>query len=349
MIKARRQLENVHSYEIPSFTRKDKIRLDLNESLFGCSPKVIEALREINTTDLDIYPEYDLLSKKIANNLSVKKENVLLTNGADDAIRIIIDTFIDRRDEILIPVPTYSMFELYSDLCGAWIKRIQYKEGFSFPINDILQNIGTWTKIVVIVNPASPLGTLIPEDYLIKILKKAKDSIVLLDETYWHFAGESHSGLLKKYKNLVIVQTFSKIFGLAGMRLGFILANESLMPEINKVAFPYAVTYPAVVAGYAALNDKGFIKEIVKKINIEKEFLCLNLRKSASRVHQTKTNFILADFGLKSDFVHKSLFKKGILVKNIGSMPLMDGFLRITVGTRKENKILIDAINDILE
>jgi histidinol-phosphate aminotransferase len=344
MITARKHLKNVESYSVPPYTRKDKIRLDLNENLFGCSPEVIKALKKIIKSDLDIYPGYDLLTEKIANDYSVKKQNVLLTNGADDAIRIVIDTFVDRNEEVIIPVPTYSMFELYAGLSGARIIKVLYNQDYSFPIDKVLKNINHKTKLIVIVNPASPLGTLISEEDLIKILKRAKNSIILLDETYWHFAGVSSSKLINKFKNLIIVQTFSKVFALAGLRLGFLLANENYLPEINKIAFPYAATHPAVIAGYAAMKDTKYTKKVLQQINTEKKYLVEELRTTANKVFSTLTNFIIVDFGTRSNTIYKSLFNQGILVKDIGSMPMMKGFLRIAIGTHKENKILIEVL-----
>jgi histidinol-phosphate aminotransferase len=347
MIKSRKGLEDISPYFVPPYTRMDKIRLDLNESSFGCSKKVFKSLSRLKPLDSAVYPEYEKLNKKIASEFKVKPENVLVTNGGDDAIRCVVDTFSNRDEEIIIPVPNYSMFELYANLSGIKVKKIQFNDDFSFPLKQVLNGITGKTKMIVIVNPASPLGTVLSRKKLIDILEKAKDSIVLLDETYFHFSGESNADLINKYKNLVVIQTFSKIYGLAAARIGFILANEKVLKEIFKVAFPYPVSSFSAIAAYAALCDKKFTSDVLKKVNREKEYLVKSLKKIADNVIDTHTNFILAKFRNKSDLIYKKLNRKGILVKNIGNLPMMKDYLRISIGNRKENDILLKTLADI--
>jgi histidinol-phosphate aminotransferase len=348
MIESRKGLENVVPYPVPSYTRKEKLRFDLNESNFGCSPKVLRAVKSASKSDLLIYPEYEKLNSKIAEEYNVLPSNIMLTNGGDDAIRSVTDTFINKKDEIILPVPTYSMFELYAKLSGAKIKEISYNKDFTFPINKILKGISQRTKMVVVVNPASPLGTTLTKQELIDILEKAKNSIVMLDETYHHFSGKSMAHLIKEYDNLVVVQTFSKVYGLAGLRIGFIIADQDRLREISKVAFPYAATSLAVDAAYAAMNDEDYTENVIAQIEAEKKFLCSELKGIAEKVHNTDTNFIIAKFGKCADELHEKLEDRGILVRNIGHLPMMKGYLRISPGFRKENITLVKAINDLM-
>jgi histidinol-phosphate aminotransferase len=347
-MNSRKGLKDIVPYSVPPFTRKDKIRFDLNENNFGPSPKVLKAIKKAKHRDFSMYPEYAKLIKKIAIQFRIKSEYVLLTDGGDDAIRCVIDAFVDREEEILIPVPNYSMFELYAKLSGAEIKNVTYNEDFSFPVEQVLKNITAKTKMVVIVNPANPSGTLIAKDDLIKILDKAKNSIVLLDETYFHFSGKSFSELLNTYENLVIVQSFSKVYGLAGLRLGIILARENVLTEILKVAFPYPVSSLSAIAGYASIKDTKYNDYIVKRTNTEKKYLVKELKKIANDVKMTYTNFILVRFDRIAENICKELIKKGILVKYIGSLPLLKDYLRISIGTHRENKILIKNLKEII-
>ncbi len=346
MTDSRKGLDGVTPYPVPAYTRKDKLRFDLNESNFGCSPKVLRAIKSASKSDLLVYPEYEKLVKKIAEEYGVSPSNVMLTNGGDDAIRSVIDTFVDKKDEILLPVPNYSMFELYGKLSGAKIKEIMFNKDFSFPLNRVIKAIHQRTKMIVVVNPASPLGTVISKSELTEILDKAKNALVLLDETYHHFSGKSMANLLKEYENLVSVHTFSKVYGLAGLRIGFIIAGSDLLKEISKVAFPYAVSSISVNAAYAAMNDEDYTEKVIQQIEAEKKFLCSELKGIAEKVHNTDTNFILAKFGKHSDELHEKLEDKGILVKNIGRLPMMKGYLRISPGLRKENTTLVKAITD---
>ena len=348
MIESRKGLVGVIPYPVPSTTRKDKLRFDLNENNFGCSPKVLRAIKSASKSDLLIYPEYEKLENKIAEIFEIQRSNVLLTNGGDDAIRSVIDTFLDRKDEIIIPVPTYSMFELYAKLREAKIKEVLYHKDFSFPFRKVIKSITHRTKMIVVVNPASPLGTSITKQELVDLLEKLKDIIVLLDETYYHFSGKSNASLVKEYENLVVVHTFSKVYGLAGLRIGNIIANENVINEISKVAFPYAATSIAVSAAYAALSDKEYTEKVVKQIEEEKKFLCNELKPVAEKVYNTDTNFIIANFGKYANDLHEKLEEKGILVKNISRLPLMEGFLRISPGLRKENIKLVKTINELM-
>ena len=347
MVKSRKGLEDISPYFVPPYSRMDKVRLDLNESSFGCSKKVFKALGELKPKDTAVYPEYEKLNKKIASEFKVKPENVLVTNGGDDAIRCVIDTFSSKEDEIIIPVPNYSMFELYANLSGIKVKKIQFNDNLSFPLEQVLEKITNRTKMIVIVNPASPLGTILSKKKLTAILEKAKDSIVLLDETYFHFAGNSYSEMVNKYKNLVVIQTFSKIYGLAAARIGFILANEKILKEILKVAFPYPVSSFSTIAAYAALSDKKFISEVLKKVNREKEYLVDYLKPYTDNVINTHTNFILAKFENKADLIYKKLYKRSILVKNISNLPMMKDYIRISIGNREENNILLKTLDEI--
>jgi histidinol-phosphate aminotransferase len=348
MIESRKGLLGVVPYPVPSYSRKDKLRFDLNESNFGCSPKVMRALKSASKSDLLIYPEYEKLNNKLAEEYNVLPSNILLTNGGDDAIRSVTDTFVDKKDEVLLPVPTYSMFELYAKLSGAKIKEVVYNRDFSFPINKVLKGISQRTKMVVVVNPASPLGSTVTRQELIEILDKAKNSIVLLDETYHHFSGKSMAHLIKEYDNLVVIQSFSKVYGLAGLRLGCIITNHEALKEISKVAFPYAATSLAVSAAYAAMSDEDYTEKVILQIENEKKFLCSELKSIAEKVHNTDTNFIIAKFGKSSDELHEKLEDKGLLVRNIGHLPLMKGYLRISPGVRKENVELVKAINNLM-
>jgi len=348
MIAARESLAGVPAYQLPVASRKDKIRLDFNENIRGCSPKVLEAIRNIGADDIAVYPEYLSLVKKIANYHNVDPENVLLTNGADDAIRCVMDAYVEEGDEVIIPVPTFSMFGILARLRGARIVEILYNEDFSFPLERLLNAITERTRMVVVVNPNSPTGTSIGREDLVQILIKAGESVVLLDETYHHFARRSYVELIKDFPNLIVMQTFSKAWGLAGLRLGFIVSHRGNIEHLGKVSLPFPVNSLAIVAGNAALEDRRYVEEVVREVEIEKEFLCEGLRGLGLSVNMTDTNFLLVDLGIWGDKVHERLMDRGILVKNLSDLPLLKGFLRITVGTRKENLLLLEALRETI-
>src|SRR3989338_3360287 len=234
----------MQEYKPPTSDRTNSLRLDFNENAVGCSMKVISALNSISPDSLATYPEYDKLRKALANYCNVDVNKIIPTNGTDEAIKTIIETYVEKgKDEIIIPTPTFAMFKFYAQLNEAIIKEIQYNYDLSFPVKKVLGGINKNTKIVVLVNPNNPTGTSIKEQNIIKIIEKAQENntIVIIDEAYCQFSGKTSIPLTKKYNNLIITQTFSKAFGLAGLRLGYIISNEDNINLIKKILSPYSV------------------------------------------------------------------------------------------------------------
>ncbi len=347
-MKTRKYLDILTPYKLFPVSRKDKIRLDLNENTMGCSLRVIEAIRNLRSESISIYPEYSNSIEQLSPHFKIPPENILLTNGADDAIRTVMETYIEIDDTILLPVPTFSMYEIFAGTMGARIVSVLYNKDFSFPTNRLLKSLNPEIKLIVIVNPGSPTGTSIEKKDLLKILEKANNAIVLLDEAYHHFANETYVDLIKHFKNLVVIQTFSKAYGLAGLRLGILFSDIRNINELKKVSPPYSVNSIAVIAGLAALKDKNYTESIIQNIQLEKEFLQRELVQAGLKVRQTKTNFILVNVGKWADEVYQKLLELNILVKNIDDLPLMKGYLRITVGTRRENQIFLEALKEII-
>lgn len=328
--------------------RKDKIKLDLNENLMGCSLKVIEALKKVTYDEISMYPEYDTFMNKLALYLNLETNNLMITNGADEALRVIMDTYLDKGDEIIIPIPTFYIFESYSEIIGAKKKFVYYNNDLSFPVENILDNINNNTKMIAIVNPNNPTGTLIERQVIISILEKAKNSIVLLDEAYFQFSNKSCKDLINSYNNLIIVQTFSKGFGLAGVRLGYIISNENVIQNLKKIVLPFEVNGLSIIAGSAALDDLDFVDHYVNLVKDNRNYLLDELDKIGVKTYPSDANFIVANFGKNLDIVCKKLNEKNILVHNVSNLPLLDGCLRIAIGTKNQMETLVYEIKDVL-
>jgi histidinol-phosphate aminotransferase len=328
--------------------RKDKIKLDLNENLMGCSLKVIEAIKRVSCDEISMYPEYDNFMDKLALYLNLETNNLMLTNGADEALRIIMDTYLDKGDRIIIPIPTFYIFESYSEIIGAKKIIINYTTDLSFPVEDILKKIDNKTKMIAIVNPNNPTGTIVERESLIKILEKGKNSIVLVDEAYFQFSNKSCKDLINKYNNLIIVQTFSKGFGLAGVRLGYIISNENVINNLKKIVLPYRVNGLSIIAGSAALDDLDFVNHYVNLVRDNRSYLHNELNKIGVKTYPSDANFIVANFGENLDVIFKNLKEKNILVNNVSNLPMLNGCLRIAVGTKNQMETLITEIKDVL-
>ncbi len=328
--------------------RKDKIKLDLNENLMGCSLKVIEALKKVTCDDISMYPEYNNFINKLASYLNLETNNLMITNGADEALRIIMDTYLDKNDEIIIPIPTFYIFESYSEIIGANKKLVYYNDDLSFPIETIIANITKNTKMIAIVNPNNPTGTIVERNDIIRILEKAPNSIVLVDEAYFQFSNKSCKDLINSYENIIVVQTFSKGFGLAGVRLGYIISNENIIQNLKKIVLPYEVNGLSIIAGSAAIDDLDFVNHYVNLVRDNRSYLLAELDKIGVRTYPSDANFIIANFGKNLNTIYNKLNQKNILVNNVSDLPLLNGCLRIAIGTKSQMETLLDEIRNVL-
>jgi histidinol-phosphate aminotransferase len=350
MIYPKKHLFNLAPYKMPAGSRKEKIRLDLNENLAGCSPKVLEAIRRMNPEEIAMYPETDMLIEKIASHNHLAPENIMVTNGGDDAIRCIIDTYVDNQECAIIASPSYTMFRIMLQQNNARVVEVLYDQDFSFPIRNFLSAIGRGARLAVIVNPGNPIGTILGEDDLRRILVKThgNDVVMVLDETYYHFCHKTNIELVKEFDNLIVMQTFSKAYGLTGLRLGYIASNRANIEQMSKINLPFPVNAVAIYAALAALEDHDHVEKVVQEIEREKKFLFEELHKLGLDVLNSDINFLLVKLDERSTIVHQQLAERGILVKNLNSFPVMKGYLRITIGTRKQHELLLHALHEIL-
>jgi histidinol-phosphate aminotransferase len=348
-VRVRNRVEDIEEYKAPLEGRRDKLRLDFNENTIGCSEKVIEVLNSFSRENVAMYPEYGEFKGKLARYLEVSKKDIILTNGTDEAIKLIMDYYAEKGDEIVIPEPTFALFKFYSKIAGAKVVGIRYNEDLSFPVDKVLSSISDKTKIVVIVTPNNPTGTVVDKEDIILIVKKARknNTIVLIDEAYWQFYGKSCRDLIFKYDNVVVIQTFSKAFGLAGLRLGYIISNVEMIKEISKVCSPYSVNSVAVACARVALDDIGYVDNYVKEIIRNREYLRDELERIGIKTYETRANFVIAKFNSKCNQVFEQLRDKDILVRDKSDD--IEGCLRITVGTKEQCEKILDVLKQVMK
>src|SRR3989338_394126 len=351
MIEPRTAIKKMKPYIPPTSERRGKLRLDFNENSIGPSPKVLEKLKQITREDIAIYPEYSLLKQKISNYLNIEKEEVLPTNGTDEAIMLVINSFVNKGDEVIIPTPTFAIFNFYASQAEASIKKLLYNEDLSFPVNNVLQAITKNTKLIVLVNPNNPTGSIIFEKDIEEILKKAKknNAIVLIDEAYYEFYGKSSISLIKKYYNLIILRTFSKAFGIAGLRLGVIVSNKNFIKILSKAISPYSVNNLAVILGIEALNDTKYVKKYVDEVNKSKEILLKEFDRCNIKIYSSEANFFVAKLGENAQEIYEKLKQRGILIRDRTDYPLLKGCLRIGIGTKKQTKYFLTEFRKVLK
>ena len=341
IIQPKKSIERLERYIPPLEGRRGMLRLDFNENTVGPSPRVLEALRNVSLETISTYPEYSKFYERLSEHLNIKETQLFVTNASDEAIKLIMDTYIEKGDEIVLPVPTFPMFKIYANAVSARITNVMYHSDLSFPAKEVINSISNKTRIVVIVNPNNPTGTPVKKDDIIRIIKKAQNSLIMLDEAYSQFSKDSCLGLIKKFDNLAIIQTFSKAFGLAGMRIGYIVSNEQNIKNIRRSASPYSVNSLAMLSAETALDDKEYIEWYVSEVEKSKKMLYDELKGLNIKTYPSSANFVLAYFGERSKDIQNMLKEYAILVRDRSSEPLLDGCIRISIGTVKQTKRLI--------
>ena len=326
------------------------IKLNQNESSydlpFELKNKITNKLLDSNW---NIYPEFvpEWLYEKVSNYYSLKKDNILIGNGSNEMINTILISILENGKTLIVSVPTFTVYSLISSNLNANIIRIFLKEDFSFDVESIEFKVSeNRNSVTVICSPNNPTGSVMKKDDIEKIVKMSS-GIVVIDEAYGEFGGESVIDLISEYNNLVVLKTFSKAFGLASLRMGFMLGSKELIAEFSKVKLPYNLNIFSLITLDEIFSNLSFLSENIDKIKNEREFLKNELLKFKDiKVYDTEANFFL----IKSEDSHSlflHLVSCGILVRDVSSYPMLKNHLRITVGTRYENEMLLIALKKI--
>lgn len=333
----------------PPLGRRDGLRLDFNENTFQCSPRVLEAMRNLSAADLTLYPQREPLEKLVAEHLGLEPEQVLLTNGVDEAIHVLCETYLDEGDEIVFPVPTYSMYEVYASGAGARMKTVQAREDFAFPNEQILAAITPETRLVFLANPNSPTGSTAKREQILKIVETAPHAAVLVDEAYYHFFGETVIDQVGRIPNLLVARTFSKAYGLAGLRLGVITGAEESMHWLRRVISPYSVNSLALACLRPALEDEAYLQWYIAEVLAARQEFAAALEGLQVPHWPSAANFILVKIGSKHTQFVDALRRRGVLVRDRSSDPGCEDCVRITIGTREQTSAAIGALRQSLD
>jgi histidinol-phosphate aminotransferase len=320
----------------PPLGNRDALRLDFNENTVACSPKVKEVLAQISAGELTRYPERAPVERMVAEHLVVQPEQVALTNGVDEAIHVLFETFLDSGDELLLPVPTYTMYEVYASATDAHVISVQAGADLQFPFERLLAAITGHTKIIAIANPNSPSGSAATRAQIIEIAERAPGAAVLVDEAYFHFHGETVIDLVGTLPNLVVARTFSKAYGLAGLRLGVLIGPVEMMQWIRRVLSPYSVNSLALACLPPALNDTTYLDWYVGEVLAARAEFEAALDAARVRRWPSRANFVLVEIGAQHREFVRLMSAGGVLVRDRSNDPGCDGCVRITIGTREQ-------------
>lgn len=346
--KPREAIVRMAPYHPPTGGRRGKLRLDFNENTVGCSPRVAALLKRIADPDFfAVYPEYTEAVPKIAGWLGANPDQLLLTNGTDEAIHCLISTYVDAGGEVLIPWPTYSMYQFYSELAGAVPRQVPYHlPDLAFPLDELLAGVNENTRAILLANPNNPTGGAIGIAEIETILDRASDAAVLIDEAYFEFYDVTALDLVAAHPNLFVSRTFSKVYGMAGFRLGCLLSQAENIAVVAKGQSPYSVNSLAAACALEAIGDQEYISNYVTEALAARRLIAEGLDKLGVRYYPSQANFVLAQFGDRAQEVCTRLRERGILIRDRNHE--IPGTARITAGTREQAGQLLEALKEVL-
>ncbi len=345
MVRPRKAVESLQKYRPPLEGRAGKLRLDFNENTIGCAPQVVRTLRRtLNADWLSRYPEYEECRQTLAKYFGVSADEVLLTNGVDDAIKLICDTFVDPDDVLLIPAPTFPMYQFFHSVAGGKTTLVRYHEDLRLPVEEILAALTRRTRWAALANPNNPTGTLISKGDLRAILRAVPHTLVLVDEAYFDFSGETVLPWINKFANLVVSRTFSKAFGLAALRMGFIFANSELLATMRRAHGAFPVNSVALACALEAIQQEDYVRRYAQRVRANRAELCRALDDLGVVYAPSAANFVLTRFGEKAPEIARRLREQGILVRDWSYDPHLRDYLRITVGSAAQTGGLIEEL-----
>jgi histidinol-phosphate aminotransferase len=347
LLNPRRAVLKMAPYSPPTGNRIDKMRLDFNENTVGCSPGIIEFLKSrLSEERLSVYPDYTSVRKNLSDFFKVESGELLLTNGTDEAIQVLINTYVDDDDEVITLAPSYAMYRFYAELAGAKLREIPYAPpAVKFPLEELLGAITSDTKAVLIANPNNPTGTDVGLEGIVRILKAAPQAAILIDEAYYEFCGVTALGLLKEYPNLFVSRTFSKVYGMAAMRMGCLFSQSANVQYLHKAQSPYSVNTLAALAAEAAVQDPAYAKNYAAEALAAREMLRAGLDRLGIAQAPSAANFILGYFGDRAVEIRDALREKAILVRDRSYE--IPGGVRITAGTRQQARRVLEELEKI--
>ncbi|MBT5954204.1 histidinol-phosphate transaminase [bacterium] len=328
-------------YNLDSVTK-----LASNENPFGPAATIDDIKNE--NVSLERYPDAtsESLIESIASTYSLSEQSIILGNGSDELLQMIGQCFLNPKDEVLTVQPTFSIYKLVSTICAATYKEIPLNN-FQYDIPALLQAITPKTKLIFLANPNNPTGTLLTQSDIEQILSKLTNGILVLDQAYAEFASDPSYGngipFIQTHKNVCVLQTFSKLYGLAGLRLGYALGHPELISLIAKLKMPFNVNSMALKAGTIALKNKKFIQKTLDNNETEKAFIYAEFDRLKISYVETHANFILFYGDWFAADVTEKLLQKGIIVRPLNSFGLPNA-IRVSIGTRDQNQNFIDTL-----
>jgi histidinol-phosphate aminotransferase len=347
-VKPRRAVLEMPEYH-PPLAGRDALRLDFNENTFAPSPRVIERLREVTAEGLTKYPEREPAERIAAAHFGLKPDEVLLTNGVDEAIHLVCCAFLEEGDEAVICTPGFFMYDVSVMMMTPKLRKVQADATLQFPFEKFIAAITDRTKLIIVSSPNNPTGAVVSREHLLAIAKAAPQAVLMVDEAYYHFHGETTMGDLSAVPNLLVARTFSKAYGLANLRIGMLAGNAGLMKYVRKVSSPYNVNGVALDCLPVALADEDYLAWYVEQVRVGRERMMRGLDELGVPYFPSHANFVLMRIGAKHKELVAAMRGHGVLLRDRSADPGCSGFVRITIGIEEHVRIGLAALRSSLE
>jgi histidinol-phosphate aminotransferase len=347
MIRPRKHLETLTRTSQEWITRANSIRLDLNELVPHLDERAFEEIRsQLEPWIFTAYPEVNRVYQILAESLGISKDHFVLISGSDAGIRQIIEVFCDPGDALMISYPTYGMYEVYAQIFNLECIKVHYHADFTINAKDFVTCITENTKVIAIANPNGAIGCVLPVPDLEYIITAAsmQGAVVLLDEAYIHYFEDRWTARVDEFDNLVLVRTFSKAGGIAGLRFGYILTNPSLKEWLIKAKPVVEINSIAAEVGSYLLKNPQIIYQAVRASKEGKFYLVQALRELGFEVYGGEANFVHVKFGRHKAAIYRELEARQIRVKDQTESELLGEYTRITIGPVAYMNVLLDAI-----
>jgi histidinol-phosphate aminotransferase len=333
-VKPRKAVLEMPEYH-PPLAGRTALRLDFNENTFGSSPRVMERLRAVTAEELTKYPEREPVERIVAKHFGLQTEQVLLTNGVDEAIHLMCCAFLEAEDEALIATPSFFMYDVSVQMMTPRLRKVQADATMEFPFERFMAAITEQTKLIIVASPNNPTGAVVGREHLLAIAAAAPQAVLMVDEAYYHFDGASVMDDLAALPNMIVARTFSKAYGLANLRIGMLAGNAELLKYVRKVSSPYNVNGVALDCLPVALADEEYVAWYSEQVRAGRQRMMDGLRELGVPFFPSHANFVLMSIGPKHKELVHAMRANGVLLRDRSADPGCDGFVRITIGVEE--------------
>ncbi|NYT11505.1 MAG: histidinol-phosphate transaminase [Methanomassiliicoccales archaeon] len=340
----RSTLKDIKQYYNPKY--QNVVRMDTSVNVLGPNPVAAKVLEESLNMDINQYPKpySDDLRKELAQFYDVRPDMVIVGNGSDEVLDVIFKSFLEWGEGVVTPYPSYALHSWFVKVNGGRVEEVDLSPNFQLITDDILTASG---KVAILCTPNNPTANTFRRKDVERVVTEF-DGPVVVDEAYGEFARESFIPLVSKYDNLIVTRTFSKAYGMAGMRVGYLIASEELTDIMNRVKIPYSLNRVSERMAIAALREREYVDRIVGTVNEQRPKLASSLTMMGFEVFPSETNFMLARSPISSSKLTSDLAERGVLIRDFGSKRMLEDCIRTTIGTQELNELLVEKIEEVL-